>query len=151
MVRVYEVNDLYVDAEGHKAVTGYFVAADTLTDALARAATVSTRIQINSGASMLIQRLIIDGSASSLRTTPGGTVRRRLHVLMGARSAGDPVEHEFAIFVFDPNPDMLNSAKTRVDKNSAAWQDFVDSVLSLLVDIHGHAFNRVIQAFVEQS
>lgn len=150
-MRVYEVNDLYVDGEGRKAVTGFFVAADTLSEAVQKAATLSLRIQINSRATMFQQRLMLDGEASRYRGEPEGTVRRRLHVIMSASGSGSPSDHMFAIFVFDPNPDMLDASGNEVNFQSPAWVDFETSVLRELVDIHGHLMENVIAAYIEQS
>lgn len=151
MGRVYEVNDMYVDSTGRKAVVGYFVAADTLGEALSKAAALSFRIQLNTLASLFQQRLLVDGTAEPYRTAPSGTVRRRLNILLAADGPPPASDHFFQIFVYDPIPDLLNQAGDEVDRLSPAWLDFEESVLKELVDIHGHPMLYTVQAYVEQS
>lgn len=148
---VFEVNDLYCDHEGRKAVVGYFLMSDTLDGALLKAGLLSYRIQLHSRASLVSSRLLVDNDVEILRNFPAGTVRRRLVVLMEGQGLSNVASHVFKLYIYDPIPELLLPDGQAVDFSSPAWQDFYGSVLADLSDIHGHNFSRVVKTYVEQS
>jgi hypothetical protein len=148
---IVEVNDMYIDEEGRKMIVGYFVSVGTLEDARLIAQMVAERLQLFSRAKLVTQRLLFDNAVTILRNVPRGTTRRRLHVFCQAnRPQLSRAPHTFEIVVPDPIPEMLNAEGTRLDETKLAAIDFVENVLRLLTDIHGHEFERVMSGIVIQ-
>lgn len=150
-MRVFEINDMYIDAEQLKVPIGYFIQVPSLDDALVLAAMIGERIQLFTRAKFVGQRIIIDNDLIIHRASPSGTIKRRAGFLCQAeKQAGSLGAHTFEFVLIDPVPEMLDNGGTRINLGSPVTIDFIQNVLNNLTDIHGHSFQRVSGAWLSQ-